>query len=84
MSDNNKRPDYYLHPSGVECVIVARHHNFCVGNVLKYLWRCHAKHPDPLDDLIKARTYLDFEIDRLREERGEGRELKYGTDRNGS
>ena len=29
------------------------------GNVIKYLARCRAKHPDPLDDLKKARHYLD-------------------------
>lgn len=29
------------------------------GNVIKYLARCRAKHPDPIYDLRKARHYLD-------------------------
>lgn len=29
------------------------------GNVIKYMARCKSKHPDPLDDLMKARHYLD-------------------------
>lgn len=33
------------------------------GNVIKYLARCRSKHPKPLDDLRKARHYLDMLIE---------------------
>lgn len=36
--------------------------SFNLGNVLKYLWRAGRKTPDALEDLKKARTYLDREI----------------------
>lgn len=32
---------------------------FLRGNVIKYMARCRAKYPDPMDDLLKARHYLD-------------------------
>lgn len=36
---------------------------WCLGNVLKYLWRCgHKSGADELEDLKKARWYLDQEI----------------------
>ena len=40
---NNKidYPKYYnSHPSGVECINVARHYNFNIGCVIKYLLGC--------------------------------------------
>ena len=38
--------------------------NFCVGNAVKYLWRAGLK-GDALEDLRKARWYVDREIARL-------------------
>lgn len=35
-----------------------------IGNCTKYLWRAGKKHPDMLEDLRKARWYLDREIQR--------------------
>jgi hypothetical protein len=61
----NKPPHYNSHPSGVECIVVTEHMNFCLGNVVKYLWRAGLKGPVPLEDLKKARWYLDREIRRL-------------------
>jgi hypothetical protein len=55
---------YKSHPSGVECVTIAEHFNFCLGNALKYLWRAGLK-DDAIVDLKKARWYLDREIARL-------------------
>jgi hypothetical protein len=39
--------------------------NFCLGNVVKYVARAGRKSPNPLEDLMKARYYLNREIDRL-------------------
>lgn len=60
---------YTSHPSGIECIEITKHHNFCVGNVIKYCWRAGLKSvadgAGELKDLKKARQYLDFEIARL-------------------
>ena len=57
-------PHYTQHPSGVECIQVTEHMNFCRGNAIKYIWRAGDK-SDEVEDLKKARWYLDREIDRL-------------------
>ena len=63
--DPVKRPKHYnSHPSGVECIVVTEHMNFCRGNAMKYLWRAGEK-GDELEDLRKARWYIDREIARL-------------------
>lgn len=65
MSDPVNHPSHYTsHPSGVECIQVTEHMNFCVGNAVKYLWRAGQK-GDHLEDLKKARWYIDREIERL-------------------
>ena len=66
MSDAiNHPPHYTQHPSGVECITIAEHFGFNVGNAIKYLWRAGLKNPDPLDDLRKAAWYVQREIERL-------------------
>lgn len=45
---------------------------FCTGNCLKYLSRA-GKKSDLLEDLRKARWYLDREIQRIEAERTSGR-----------
>ena len=60
----NHPPHYTSHPSGVEAITVCEHMNFCVGNAMKYLWRAGLK-GDAVEDLKKARWYLDREIQRL-------------------
>jgi hypothetical protein len=65
VSDAVNHPTHYSHPSGVECIDVAEHHNFCIGNALKYIWRAGRKDA-AIQDLEKARWYLDREITRLR------------------
>lgn len=47
----------------VECIEVTSQFNFCLGNVIKYVWRCDEK-GNPIQDLKKARFYLDKEIER--------------------
>lgn len=65
MSDNVNHPKHYTeHPSGVECIQVTEHMNFCIGNAVKYLWRAGLKHDDSLEDLRKARWYIEREINR--------------------
>ena len=66
MSDNVNHPKHYTeHPSGVECIQVTEHMNFCIGNAVKYLWRAGLKHDDSLEDLRKARWYIEREIKRI-------------------
>jgi hypothetical protein len=55
---------YQSHPSGVEAIVIAEHFNFCLGNVIKYIWRAGQK-GGALEDLKKARWYLGREIERL-------------------
>jgi hypothetical protein len=56
-------PHYNGHPSGVECIDVVEHMSFNLGNAVKYVWRADLK-GDALEDLRKARWYLDREIAR--------------------
>lgn len=62
-------PKHYQHPSGVECITVARHHDFNTGSALKYLWRAGLKEEQGLtplekqiEDLQKAVWFLQDEI----------------------
>lgn len=50
----NHPKHYTSHPSGVECVDVAEHYDFNVGNAIKYLWRAGLKSESPVEDLRKA------------------------------
>lgn len=59
----NHPPHYTSHPSGVECIEITEHMNFCIGNAIKYLWRAGLK-GDVIDDLQKAQWYIDREIER--------------------
>lgn len=58
---------YNTNPSGVECITVVQHMTFNVGNAVKYLWRAGEKGA-LIQDLEKARRYIDFEIERLGKE----------------
>lgn len=59
----NEPPHYKQHPSGVECIQVTEGMNFCLGNAVKYIWRADLK-GEAIQDLEKARWYLDREIER--------------------
>lgn len=53
----------------IECIDITQHMGFNLGNATKYIWRCDLKN-DAIEDLHKARQYLDFEIEkREREQR---------------
>lgn len=70
VSDLVNHPAHYTgHPSGVECIEVTEHMGFCLGNVIKYVWRTREKGA-VLEDLKKARWYLDREISKLEKESG--------------
>lgn len=70
--DNVSHPKHYNdHPSGIECIDVAQAFNFNLGNVIKYVWRAGLKSSDPMEDLLKAKEYLQFEIDRITKEKSE-------------
>jgi hypothetical protein len=64
----NNPKHYTSHPSGIECIVIVEHMGFCLGNVVKYAWRADLK-GEGLEDLKKARWYLDREISKR--ERGE-------------
>lgn len=74
MNNNVSHPAHYtqgpVHPACgevVECITITKHHNFNVGNAIKYLWRADHK-ADALEDLAKAAQYIQFEIDRRKYE----------------
>jgi hypothetical protein len=61
--DNVNHPKHYTqHPSGVECIQVTEHMNFCLGNAMKYIWRASLK--NGTEDLYKAIWYINREIQR--------------------
>lgn len=67
MTDNVNHPAHYRGGGGIESieVIEAFGLGFALGNVVKYVLRSGKKHATPLEDLRKARWYLDREITRL-------------------
>lgn len=77
-SDPVNHPAHYTsHPArcaqcgrGVECIEITEHMGFNLGNAIKYIWRADLK-ADALEDLRKARWYVDREIGR-REEQAAG------------
>ena len=70
MNDPVNSPAHYTsHPSGVECIEIAEHMTFCLGNAVKYIWRAGQK-GDAVEDLRKAQFYIAREIARLVAERG--------------
>jgi hypothetical protein len=66
MQDEVNNPKHYTkHPSGIECIQITEHMNFCLGSAMKYIWRADLKHSDGgVQDLEKARWYINREINR--------------------
>ncbi|WP_432912047.1 DUF3310 domain-containing protein [Streptomyces syringium] len=62
----NHPAHYTSHPSGIECIAVTKHMNFPLGNAVKYIWRADLK-GSAIEDLEKAKRYLEIEIERLME-----------------
>jgi hypothetical protein len=71
--DNVNHPSHYTsHPSGIECIEITKHYDFCIGNAIKYLWRSGLKHEEGMDDkakqvedLKKAIWYINQKIEML-------------------
>lgn len=64
MTDNVNHPQHYEGHTSLECIDVMEIAfgdeavaHFCLCNTFKYLWRY--KHKNGLEDLEKARWYLD-------------------------
>lgn len=69
--DPVNHPQHYTqHASYLECIQITEHMGFCLGNAVKYIWRSGLK-ADPIEDLIKARWYLNREIARRQSDRGD-------------
>lgn len=56
----NHPKHYTEHKSGIECIQITEHMNFCLGNATKYLWRADLK--NGVEDLKKAVWYIQREI----------------------
>ena len=70
--DAISRPKHYnTHPSGIECIEITEHMNFCLGNAIKYIWRAGKKESwenAMVEDLKKAKWYIEREIERIEKE----------------
>lgn len=72
-TDNVEHPSHYCqHPSGIECIEITEHYDFCIGNAIKYLWRAGLKSDSgmtdrekKIEDLRKAIWYINREIQNL-------------------
>lgn len=55
-------PDHYQFPGGAQVIDITKHLGFLAGNVVKYVARADRK--GGLTDLLKARQYLDWLIEK--------------------
>lgn len=57
--ENNKNihPEYYRNPDGIQIIELIRHLPFCLGNAVKYIYRCRTKE-NKAQDLDKALWYI--------------------------
>ena len=70
-SDSVSHPLHYAEgwSNGAEVIDLTEHLSFCAGNVVKYVCRAGRKDPDKhVEDLEKARWYLDREIEKVKGE----------------
>lgn len=66
MSDNVNHPKHYTgFSNGAEVIDITENLTFNLGNVVKYVARAGRKTDDPIEDLQKAKFYLEREINRL-------------------
>ena len=68
----NHPTHYCSHPSGIECIDIARYYCFSIGNAIKYLWRAGLKkdasltnNSKEIEDLNKAIWYIKDRIKQL-------------------
>ena len=70
-NDNINHPKHYTCSAAkcstcnaiIECIDVTRHHEFNIGNSIKYLWRY--KYKNGIEDLQKAIWYINDEIEKM-------------------
>jgi hypothetical protein len=69
MINKAQHPDHYC-TGEIECIDSIRASlsregflGYCKGNLQKYIWRYEKKHDDPLEDLLKAKDYLEWMIE---------------------
>lgn len=66
MADNVNNPLHYQFSNGAQVIDITENLTFNRGNVVKYVSRAGRKSgAKELEDLHKARFYLDREIERL-------------------
>lgn len=58
VPDMVNHPPHYKDASGIECIEVTKHMQFCGGNCFKYLYRAGSK-GDAIEDLKKAAWYAE-------------------------
>lgn len=64
--DKTNPSHYRSHPSGIECIQITEHYDFCIGNAIKYLWRNGLKGGESsADDLKKAIWYINRKLEGL-------------------
>jgi len=65
-SDPVNRPEHYTAYKNLEVIDLTEQLNFCRGNAVKYIARAGLKDKSKeIEDLKKARWYIDREISRL-------------------
>ena len=57
MTNDPINPNHYKTQSGIECIDVAEHLGYCLGNALKYAWRAGQK-DNIVQDLSKCEWYI--------------------------
>jgi len=75
----NAPQHYRSHPSGVECIDITRHMSFNLGNAIKYIWRADLK-GDAIQDLEKARWYINDEIEKRRTQQSGSQDPQLNTE----
>lgn len=60
--DNVNHPQHYAGNGPIECIEITEQMSFCLGNMVKYIWR-HKDKGNPKEDLEKALWYLNREKD---------------------
>lgn len=75
MNDPINHPKHYTSSpaachqcgQGIECIDVTQHMDFCLGNAVKYIWRCDDKGAT-IEDLRKAVWYINRKIELLQKQ----------------
>ena len=64
--DPVNHPSHYKMANGIEVIQLTEQLNFCRGNAVKYICRAGKKdRANEIEDLLKARWYINREIERL-------------------